>query len=67
MNCEVSRVGEGGSEEEETMISRDTGPLRGMDYSQIAWHRGFPKRGWRVTEYDKQEHVLSTRSIVAGV
>lgn len=36
MNCEVSRVGEGGSEEEETMISRDTGPLRGMDYSQIA-------------------------------
>lgn len=32
----------GGSEEEEMMISWDTEPLRGMDYSQIAWHQDFP-------------------------
>lgn len=31
----------GGSEEEETMISWDTEPLRGMDYSLIAWHQDF--------------------------
>lgn len=40
MNCEVSRVGEE-AVRRKMMISWDTEPLRGMDYSQIAWHQGF--------------------------